>query len=76
MVEVVGKLAATDKSQESWEFSESESWSNHEKEVTVKLVASRNSGNSENSNVGSRKCPHNFHVSQQQYFTWRKSIRS
>ena len=62
-VEVAGKFAATDKRQESWEFSESESWSNHEKEVTVKLVAFRNSGNSENSNVGSRNWPHNFDVS-------------
>ena len=34
----VGKPAATDKSQESWGFSESESWSDHEKEVTGKLV--------------------------------------
>ena len=50
MAEVAEKLAAMDKSQESWEFSESESWSKHEKEVTGKLVASgssRNSGNSE-----------------------------
>ena len=31
MVEVTGRLVATDKSQESWEFSESESWSDHEK---------------------------------------------
>ena len=41
------KPVATDKSHKSLEFSESESWSNHEKEVTVKLVASRNSGNSQ-----------------------------
>ena len=34
MDRVAGKPAATDKGQESWEFSESESWSNHEKEVT------------------------------------------
>ena len=38
MVEVAVKPAATDKSQESWEFSESESWSNHEKKVTGKPV--------------------------------------
>ena len=63
MFEVAGKLAATDKSEESWEFSESESWSDHEKEVTEKLVASRNSGNSENSKAGSRKWPHHFYVS-------------
>ena len=61
--EVAEKPAATDKSQESWEFSESESWSNHEKEVTGKLVASVNSGNSWNSKAGSRKQPHNFHMS-------------
>ena len=44
MVEVAAKPAATDKSHESWEFSDSESWSSHQKEVTGKLVASRNSG--------------------------------
>ena len=55
MVEVQEKPAATDKSQESWELSESVSWSNHEKEVTGKLVASRSSGNSGNSKAGSRK---------------------
>ena len=63
MAEVAVKLAATSKSQESCGFSESESWSNHEKEVTVKLVASISSANSENSTAGSRKWPHNFHVS-------------
>ena len=42
MVEVAVKPAATDKSQESWDFPESESWTDHEKEVTGKLVASRN----------------------------------
>ena len=35
------KPAPTDNSQESWE---SESWSNHDKEVTEKPVAPRNSG--------------------------------
>ena len=63
MVVVAVKPAATDKGQESWDFSESESWSNHEKEVTVKPVASRNSENSGNSNAGSRKWPHHFHMS-------------
>ena len=64
MVEVAVKLVATDKSQESWEFSESESWSSHEKQVTGKLVASRSSRNSGNSSkAGSRKWPHNIHVS-------------
>ena len=72
MDKVAGKLAATDESQELWEFSESESWSSHEKEVTGKLVAheevtgklvaSRNSENSGNPKVGSRKWPHNFHM--------------
>ena len=38
MDRVAGKSAATDKIQESWEFSESESWSNHEKEVTGNLL--------------------------------------
>ena len=41
--------AATDKSQESLECSDSESWSSHQKVVTEKL--------------GSRKWPHNFHMS-------------
>ena len=40
MVEVAGKPAATDKSQESWEFSDSESWSNHEEiQRVLKLEA-------------------------------------
>ena len=51
MVGVTGKPAAT------------ESWSNHEKEGSGKLVASRSSGNSWNCSVGSRKWPHNFHMS-------------
>ena len=55
MVEVAVKPAGTDMSQESWEFFESESWNNHEKEVTGKLVASRSSENSRNSNAGSKK---------------------
>ena len=59
MVEVAVKPAATDKSQESWEFSESESWSNHDKEVTGKLVASINSESSGNS----KAWPHHFHMS-------------
>ena len=63
MADVARKPAASDKSQDSWEFSESQSRSNHEKEVTEKLVASRNSGNSGNSKAGSREWPHNFHMS-------------
>ena len=54
LVEVAEKLAATDKSQES---------SSHQKEVTWKPVASRNSGNSESSEVGSRKGTRHFHMS-------------
>ena len=54
------KPAATEKSQESCYFSESESWSNHEIEVTVKLVAPRNSATSENSEAGSSKWTLNF----------------
>ena len=60
---VAGKPAATDKSQKSWEFSESESWTNHETEVTEKPVEPRNSRTSENSKAGSSKWPHNFHFS-------------
>ena len=54
LVEVAEKLAATDKSQES---------SSHQKEVTWKPVASRNSGNSESSEVGSRKGTRHFDMS-------------
>ena len=44
MAGVAEKPAATEKSQESWEVSlEPESWSYHEREVTEKPVASRNS---------------------------------
>ena len=45
IVEVAGKPAATENSQESWDFPESKSWSDHGKEVTGKPVASRNSEN-------------------------------
>ena len=58
-----GKPATTDESQQPWEFSESESWSDREKDVTGKLVVSRNSGNSESSKAGSRKWPQIFHMS-------------
>ena len=61
MAEVARKLAASDKSQDSWEFSESRS--NHEKEVTEKPVASRNSEKSGNCKAGSREWPHNFRMS-------------
>ena len=73
MDRVAGKLAATDESQEFCEFCESESWSNHEKEVTGKpvahenvtgkLVASRNLEDSGNPNAGNKKWPHIFHLS-------------
>ena len=76
MDRVAGKPAATDKSQESWECSESESWSNHEKEVTMKPVASRNSGTSENSEAGNRKWPQKFHLSPAVVRQMVKSIRS
>ena len=70
---VAVKPTATDESQEIWEFSESEPWSNHEKEgegkpvahekVPGKPVASRNSENSRNPKAKSRKWPHDFHMS-------------
>ena len=73
MDKVAGKPVATDEHQVSWEFSESESWSNHENEVTVKVVAhkkatgrpvaSSNSENSWNPDAESRKWPHNFLLS-------------
>ena len=75
MVEVAGKLAATDESQESWDLSESESWSNHEKEVTGKLLhpeIQKVQGilklEAENGII--------FICHQQLYLTWRRSIRS
>ena len=56
MDKLAWKPVATDESQVLWEFSESESWSNHEDEVTEKLVAHKKakgrlvaSSNSENS---------------------------
>ena len=60
VVEVAGKPAATDKSQESWDFPESESLGDHEIELTGKLVASRIQDNSGNSKAGSSKWPHHF----------------
>ena len=66
MVEVAEKPAATDKSQESWEFSDSESWSNLEKEVTRKPVASRNSEIQKIQGIlklEAEKWPHHFHMS-------------
>ena len=39
--EVAVKLAVTDKSEESWNFFESASWSNHEKEVTIRKLAAQ-----------------------------------
>ena len=76
MDRVAGKPAATDKRHEKCEFSESESWSNHEKEVTGKPVEPRNSGTSESSKAGSRKWHIIFICLQQLYLTWIKSIRS
>ena len=63
MERVEGRPAATDESQELWEFSESESWSNHEKEVTGKPVASMNSENLGNPITESMKWLENFHMS-------------
>ena len=68
-----GKPVATEENQVLWEFSESESWSVHEDEVTGKLfayktvrgnlrfpVASENSGNPK---ADRRKWTHNFYIS-------------
>ena len=83
MEKVAGKPVATDENQVLCEFSESESWSNPEDEVTVKLVthktvtgklvASSNSKNSGNLKAESRKWPHNLHMS---CLTWTPSFRS
>ena len=68
MVDSVGKPVATEESQVSWEFSESESWSVHEIEVTGEPVthkesagnpaASSISENSGNQKAEIRKWPH------------------
>ena len=73
MQKVAGKPVATDEHQVLLEFSESESWSNHEDEVTEKpvthktvtgkLVASSNAENSGNRQAESRTWPHNLHMS-------------
>ena len=62
MAEVAWRTAATKESQESLEFSESESRSDHKNEVTRKPVAHQNSGNSGNSKAGGKKL-HNLHTS-------------
>ena len=71
--EFAGEPVATDEHQVLWEFSESEARSNHEDEVTEKpvthktatrkFVASSNSENSGYRKAGSRKWPHNLHMS-------------
>ena len=78
MVEVAERPTATDNSQELWEFSESESWSNNESGATGKPVASisRNPGKSENSKTGSRKWPHHFRMSPTVVPHMEKSNRS
>ena len=62
MVEVAKKPAATDRSQESLEFSDSESWSNHEEEVTETCCIQK-FRKLEFPRVRSRKWPHHFHMS-------------
>ena len=81
MERVAGKPAATDESQELWEFSESESWSNHEKEVTGKPFAHDNvtgklvaSINSENSGILKQQAGNGHIIAirlQQLYLTWK-----
>ena len=75
MDKVSGKLASTDESQEFWEFSESESWSNHEKEVTGKLVAHEEVKGKLVASRNSEKTKNSISL-QQLYLTWKKSIRS
>ena len=63
------KFVATEENQVLWEFSESESWSVHEDEVTGEPVAYKSAGkpaassiseNSGNPEAERRKWPHNF----------------
>ena len=73
MDDSAGKPVATEKNQVLWEFSESESWSVHEDEVTGEPVASKKSAgkpaaSSISENFGNpeaerRKWPHNFYMS-------------
>ena len=69
------KPVATEENQVLWEFSESESWSDHEDDVTggplaykksaEKPAASSVSENSGNPNAERRKWPHNFYISSE-----------
>ena len=72
MVEVAVKLAATDKSQESWKFLESESWSHHEQEVTGKRVACRSSKNQGILKLEAKIGHIIFMCLQLLYLTWKK----
>ena len=73
MEKVAGKPVATDESQELWEFSESETWSLHEEEltekpvayktVTGKLVASSKSDQPGSPKAERKEWPHNLHIS-------------
>ena len=78
MVEAAGRPTATDKCQEIWEFSESESWSNHENEATRKPVASMSKIQEIQRIL--KLAAQNGHIFficlQPLYLTWRKSIRS
>ena len=70
---LAGWWVATEENQVLWEFSESESWSVHEDEVTGKPVAYENSAvkpatssisdNSGNPKAERRKWPQNFNIS-------------
>ena len=73
MDDSAGKPVATEENQVMWEFSESESWSVHEDEVTGKpftyktgagkLAAFSISENSGNPKAERRKWPRNFYIS-------------
>ena len=73
MEKEAGKPVATDESQELWEFSESETWSLHEAEltwkpvayktVTGKLVASSKSDQPGSPKAAWKEWPHNLHIS-------------
>ena len=75
MVEVAVKPAATNKSQESWGVLNLNLEQSRERS-DGKPVASRNSANQRILKLEAENWPHNFHILQQQYLTWRKSIRS
>ena len=64
------------KSQESWDFSESESWSNHDRDVTGNLLHPEIQKIQGTPKLEAKNGHNIFICHQQLYLTWRRSIRS